>query len=254
MTNLLQPADVAWFSVIKKAYREKWNHWFTYGDKEYTRNANMKSPGYVLCSTWISEIWQELSVGLIKKSFEVCGVHNNHVIMNYNFSIRMDNLHSTLREILVEGRLLQNTIDTDIDLAEADMNMNNHNEDVFERGSGEEEIEFGVADDQLEEEEEDAVRNMESNHESDNLPSQHEIETNLHREFNELPVESPEHERAENVSSPTYYQLAEPVQPVVTTSVVTVQNQPAEVSGTPVVRVRRTRRTKVQMAAYRVCL
>lgn len=48
MTNLLQPADVAWFATIKKAYREKWNHWFTFDIKEFTRNNNMKSPGFVL--------------------------------------------------------------------------------------------------------------------------------------------------------------------------------------------------------------
>ncbi len=34
-------------------------------------------------------------------------------------------------------------------LAEADMNMNNPNNDVFERGSGEDEIEFGLADDNI---------------------------------------------------------------------------------------------------------
>ena len=28
LTNLLQPADVCWFSSIKKRYREKWNRWF----------------------------------------------------------------------------------------------------------------------------------------------------------------------------------------------------------------------------------
>ena len=27
LTNLLQPADVCWFSIIKKKYREKWNNW-----------------------------------------------------------------------------------------------------------------------------------------------------------------------------------------------------------------------------------
>ena len=31
MTNLVQPADVAWFSSIKIAYHQKWNHWFRFG-------------------------------------------------------------------------------------------------------------------------------------------------------------------------------------------------------------------------------
>lgn len=34
MTNLLQPADVGWFSSIKKAYRAKWNNWFIYEKKK----------------------------------------------------------------------------------------------------------------------------------------------------------------------------------------------------------------------------
>ena len=28
LTNLLQPADVCWFSSVKREYRAKWNHWF----------------------------------------------------------------------------------------------------------------------------------------------------------------------------------------------------------------------------------
>ena len=35
LTNLLQPADVCWFSSIKKTYKEKWNHWYIYGEKSY---------------------------------------------------------------------------------------------------------------------------------------------------------------------------------------------------------------------------
>ena len=27
LTNLLQPADVAWFASLKKGYRKKWNNW-----------------------------------------------------------------------------------------------------------------------------------------------------------------------------------------------------------------------------------
>ena len=70
----------------------------------------------------------------------------------YMLSVRMDSLHSTLRQILAEDTLVQQSIDEDTDLAEADQNMNNVNEDVFERGSGEDEIEFGAAEDRDEEE------------------------------------------------------------------------------------------------------
>ena len=39
------------------------------------------------------------------------------------------------------------SIDDDIELAEADAVMGNNDLDVFERGSGEDEVEFGVAED-----------------------------------------------------------------------------------------------------------
>ncbi len=257
MTNLLQPAGVAWFAVIKKAYREKWNHWFTFGDKDFTVNLNMKSPGYVLCSSWISEIWQEMSADLIRKSFDLCGVHNNHLTMNFTLSIRMDNLHSTLRTILTtEGSLLQQTIDTDTDLAEADMHMNNPNNDVFERGSGEDEIEFGLADDNIEMLENEAIRRIESNFVSETSPSQYEIQNNLQTELNiEIVDESPV---VEPTATPvnTYYELVpEPVETTeIEAPITTVPNVPATaVDDTPVARVRRTRRTKLQMIAYRVC-
>ena len=149
MTNLLQPADVCWFAPIKKRYRDKWNHWFTFENKEFTRNLNMKSPGYVLCSNWMSEIWRETSGDLIRKSFEICGVHNNHQLdSSNNIQIRLDNLHSTLKTMLADSIIMHQSIDIDRDLAEADANMNNNNNDVFERGSGEDEAEFGVAEDQ----------------------------------------------------------------------------------------------------------
>ena len=40
-TNLLQPADVCWFSSIKKKYSEKWTDWFLFEEKTY----NARSPG-----------------------------------------------------------------------------------------------------------------------------------------------------------------------------------------------------------------
>ena len=33
LTNLLQPADVFWFALIKMIYGDKWNDWFIFEDK-----------------------------------------------------------------------------------------------------------------------------------------------------------------------------------------------------------------------------
>ena len=89
-----------------------------------------------ICSTWISEIWRETSAELIKKSFIICGVHNNHLRdSNNNIQIRSDNLHSTLKTMFSD-KIIMHSIDDDIELAEADAVMGNNDLDVFERGSG----------------------------------------------------------------------------------------------------------------------
>ena len=230
---------------------KKWNHWFTYDNKEFTQNSNMKSPVYVLSCNWISEIWQKVSAELLKKSFEVCGVNYHHLtVANGNLRIRMDNLHSALKTILTEKTLMQSIIYEDIELAEAELNMNNVNEDVFDSGPGEDEIEFGGAKDQNETEEE-ILRTLKlelSNDLESDQPSQYQIQNNLHTELNELPALPIA--VAENVSqSHAYFDLArEPLpQAEATSHTVAVNNTTPAVT-----RVRRTRRTKLQMIAYRV--
>jgi len=136
LTNLLQPADVDWFATIKKAYRKLWNHWFTFDNHEYTRHANMTTPGYVLCSKWVSQIWEEFPADLIRKSFSVCGIHNDH---QGRLDLRVDNLHSTLKQILKDEAVINNSIEMDMELVEAGNNMTNeNNRDVFDEGCGEE--------------------------------------------------------------------------------------------------------------------
>ena len=48
-TNLLRPAVVIWFSLLKAAYRELWQNWFISSEHSYTKNWNMRSPGYAIC-------------------------------------------------------------------------------------------------------------------------------------------------------------------------------------------------------------
>lgn len=44
LTNLLQPADIAWFKTIKGAYSSAWNNWYLYEDKTYTIHGNISRP------------------------------------------------------------------------------------------------------------------------------------------------------------------------------------------------------------------
>ena len=104
MTNLLQPADVGWFAVIKKQLHDKWNEWFLSEAHSFTRFGNMRSPGYVLCIQWLSEIWEQFPEYLIINSFEHCGVTSSgachsalQAILNEKASIEsyIDNYHET---------------------------------------------------------------------------------------------------------------------------------------------------------------
>jgi hypothetical protein len=95
----------------------------------------MKSPGYVLNSQLISEIWNGISEDLIKNSFNVCGIHKGHRDHSNNISIRIDNLHSELKSLLINGKLPNSIVDDDNELAEAEFHMNNY--DAFDVGFGE---------------------------------------------------------------------------------------------------------------------
>ena len=100
-TNLLQPADVAWFKPFKAQYTEKWNNWFlTSGNKTFTKNGNMRSPGYVQSIKWLLEIWADMDPQIIIESFQSCGILEQNE----------ENYHKVLKKILNEGRM-QNIID-----------------------------------------------------------------------------------------------------------------------------------------------
>ncbi|CAF0945799.1 unnamed protein product [Brachionus calyciflorus] len=105
MTNLLQPADVCWFAVIKKMYHQRWNEWFINEPRTFTRFGNAKSPGYAKCIQWLSDIWKEFNPELISNSFAYCGILNQF------------NLHSALSHILKNNTIINDFIE---DLDESD--------------------------------------------------------------------------------------------------------------------------------------
>ena len=140
--------DVMWFSSLKKLYRERWNHWYTYHEQSNTLNGNAKSPGYVLSSQWINEIWSTISPDLIVKSFQCCDFHNDHIIdTNNNLKIRMDNLHSVLKQILVERMIIQSTIEIETSVED------NFDADLFD-------ISFGEEDDRVDENVEEDINEV----------------------------------------------------------------------------------------------
>ena len=121
MTNLLQPADVGWFAAIKKAYHEKWNEWSINTIKQRTLYNNTKSPGYALAIQWISDIWRDFDPSKIKNSFEYCGITSQ------------DSLHSVLKKIYEEHRIMNSYID--INTEEDDiLGFDNFDSDLFDDG------------------------------------------------------------------------------------------------------------------------
>jgi hypothetical protein len=93
--------------------------------------------GYVLCSTWVSQIWDKFSSDLVRKSFEICGIHNEHRGI---LDIRINNFHSTLKHIIKSEEVVHSHIDMDLELAEANNNMSNDAvRDLFDEGSAVEE-------------------------------------------------------------------------------------------------------------------
>ncbi len=73
-TSLLQPADVVWFASIKKKIHAKWTDWYLNAEKTFTKNNNMRSPGYATLINWISEVWSQTSEEMLSKSFNDCGI------------------------------------------------------------------------------------------------------------------------------------------------------------------------------------
>ena len=98
-TNLIQPADVIWFSLLKGAYHELWQKWFISNEHSYTKHNNMRSPGYVNCINWCVKLWDEFSSNLLRESFDYTGVCSRN---------SRSNLHSVFINIL---RLLLHSIE-----------------------------------------------------------------------------------------------------------------------------------------------
>lgn len=79
MTSLLQPADVGWFRSLKTQYQNKWQNWFITSEKAFTKQHNLKSPGYARVINWISQIWTDFDPSIIKNSFKITGITSGDV-------------------------------------------------------------------------------------------------------------------------------------------------------------------------------
>ena len=103
MTNLLQPADVCWFKTFKQSFRRKWMNWYINDVKSFTNQGNLRSPGYIKVIEWLSEIWSNFDVNLIRDSFDSCGITSQN------------DLHHSLATILEKRVILNEMVMSDND-------------------------------------------------------------------------------------------------------------------------------------------
>ena len=96
LTNLLQPADIAWFRPLKSLYDNHWSDWLVNSEKTFTKSNNMRSPGYAQIIEWVSSIWENFDQMIIQSSFDQAGITSNliedfhrqlrHFLLNQEFS------------------------------------------------------------------------------------------------------------------------------------------------------------------------
>ncbi|RNA06757.1 hypothetical protein BpHYR1_049745 [Brachionus plicatilis] len=136
MTNLLQPADVAWFASLKKGYRKKWNNWYMNDVRVFTNQGNAKSPGYAKCVEWLGELWNnfETDLDVIEVDFQ--------------------ELHGPLKEMVKKKIVINSYLDKDCELQDANMMFSESNDkDLFgedDSTSASAETEQGVSPDENE--------------------------------------------------------------------------------------------------------
>ena len=246
LTNLLQPADVEWFSVIKKAYRRLWNDWYMNADRNFTNSRNLKSPGYVKCLEWVSTIWTEFNPLMIKKSFIGCGIHS-HSMIDGKVLIKYDDLHTMLKKFVVDKTTIHNHITDDMDLVDSEDLMNENDQAIFDLGEGEP----SITDEDIE-----AIERLEQNLMNITDNGVQENHRTIERTLSSLiPNEQIISPILEVAPSNIYIELQAP-QPVYQTStpnIPTPNTDLANQDSTPPTqpKQRRRRRTKLEMIAAR---
>ncbi len=174
MTNLLQAADVGWFGPFKKLLKKRWDDWFINDVHSFTVGNNMRSPGYLLCCNWIQEIWSTYESEEIRKSFRYCGIHlHMNAEIPGEIAVDTSQLHSVLRTMIESGALIQNHLDTDVELQDAELLMPAIDQDLFEDDIDEENVVHEEIADELEE------KLMEDDRISSNQQALQEVETEL---------------------------------------------------------------------------
>ena len=75
-TKLLQPADVSWNAPFKEHYREMYEKWLQEPVRaaDVTSAGNLRAPSRLDMVNWVIEAWKQLSVEVIVRSFESCGI------------------------------------------------------------------------------------------------------------------------------------------------------------------------------------
>jgi len=104
----------------------------TFGASHITYQ-NMRSPGYLVCCTWIQEIWSSYGSEEIRNSFRYCGIHQHiDAEATSEIAVNASRLHSVLRSMIESAALIQTYVDTDIELQDAELLMPSNDQNLFE--------------------------------------------------------------------------------------------------------------------------
>ena len=104
LTNMLQPADVAWMRSLKRAFYNLWDDWMMNAPKSHTKSGNLKSPGYAKVILWISQIWYQLDTNLLVSSFDKCGITSEN----------KEDYHRQLRHFIDTNELTEDIDEDDV--------------------------------------------------------------------------------------------------------------------------------------------
>ena len=74
-TSLAQPMNKCVNKPFKEAIRQSWEKWMR-KPRGLTKMGNLKQPTWPDVINWVSKAWREIRVGLLWKSFLVCGISN----------------------------------------------------------------------------------------------------------------------------------------------------------------------------------
>src|SRR5947209_2730844 len=76
LTSIFQPLNVYLNKPFKDQLCYKWNEWMYMKQYNFTKGGNLEKPECNVICKWILEVWNDIPVLIVKKSFKKCSISN----------------------------------------------------------------------------------------------------------------------------------------------------------------------------------